>query len=148
MATINTASKLAAKLAKIVQSTEGHPRVSVGFLRDASYPDGTPVALVASVQEFGSPANNIPPRPFFRLMVAEKSGGWPEAVRLNLKATDYDAHKTLDRVGQGIAGQLKDSIKTLTDPPLAPSTIKRKGFDTVLIDTGHMLNSVDYRVED
>lgn len=146
MATINTASNLAAKLAKIIQSTEGHPRVSVGFLRDATYPDGTSVATIASIQEFGD--GKIPPRPFFRLMVAEKSGSWPEAIRLNLKATDYDAHKTLDRMGQGVKSQLQDSIKTLTDPPLAPSTVKRKGFDKPLIDTGVMLNSVDYRVED
>jgi hypothetical protein len=148
VATINTASRLADKLAKIVQSTEGHPRVSVGFLRDATYPDGTSVAMVATVNEFGNPSNNQPPRPFFRLMVAEKSGEWPEAVRLNLKATDYDAHKTLDRVGQGIKGQLQDSIKTLTDPPLAPSTIKKKGFSKPLVDTGTMQNSVDYRIED
>lgn len=148
MATINTANRLANKLLKIVKSTEGHPRVSVGFLRGATYPNGTPVALVAAVQEFGSEANNIPPRPFFRLMVAEKSADWPEAMRKNLLDTDYDAHKTLDRMGQGIKAQLQDSIQTLTDPPLAPATIKRKGFATPLIDTGHMLSSVDYRVED
>jgi hypothetical protein len=146
MATVNTASRLAAKLAKIVQSTEGHPTVSAGFLRDATYPDGTSVAMVATVQDFGD--GKIPPRPFFRLMVAEKSGGWPEAVAANLKATDYDAHKTLDRMGQGIVGQIQQSIKDTNDPPLAPSTIARKGFAKPLIDTSVMLNSADYRVED
>jgi len=44
---INSASNLAAKLAKIIENTKGHPRVSVGFLRDATYPDGTSVAMVA-----------------------------------------------------------------------------------------------------
>jgi hypothetical protein len=138
---------LASKLAKIIKSTEGHPRVSVGFLRDATYPDGTSVAMVATVQEFGG-GNNIPPRPYFRFMVAEKSGSWPDAVAANLKATDYDGHKTLDRMGQGIKGQLQQSIKDTNDPPLAPATIKRKGFDKPLIDTGVMINSVDYRIED
>lgn len=147
MATINQAGRLADKLAKIVKSTKGLPRVSVGFLRGASYPDGTSVALVAAVNEFGAPGRGQPPRPFFRLMVAEKSGTWPAAIAANMRATDYDADKTLDRLGQGIKAQLQDSIKTLTDPPLAPSTIKRKGFATPLIDTGHMLNNVDYRVE-
>jgi hypothetical protein len=146
MATINTASKLAAKLAKIVQNTEGHPQVSAGFLRDATYPDGTSVAMVASVQEFGD--GKIPPRPFFRHMVAQHKDSWPEAVAANLKATDYDAHKTLDRMGQGIVGQLQQSIKDTNDPPLAPSTIKRKGFDKPLIDTSVMINSANYRVED
>ena len=148
MATINQANKLADKLLKIVRSTEGLPRVKVGFLSDATYPDGTSVALVAAVNEFGKPAIGQPPRPAFRLMVAEKRGTWPAAVEANLKATDYDAHKTLDRMGQGIKGQLQQSIRDLWEPPLKPSTVRRKGFAKPLINTSHELNSVDYRVED
>lgn len=147
MATLKSTQKLAEHLAKIVKSTAGLPRVKVGFLSGATYPDGTSVALVAAVQEFGSPSNNIPSRPFFRLMIAEKSHGWPDAIALNYKATDGDIPKTLDRMGQGIKGQLQDSIKTMTDPPLAPATLAKKGFATPLIDTGHMLNSVDYEIE-
>lgn len=148
MATLKSASKLADRLAKIVRSTEGLPRVSVGFLRGATYPDGTPVALVAATNEFGVAAHNQPPRPFFRLMVANDSPGWPAAIATNMKALDYDAKKTLDRMGQGIKGQIQDSIQALTSPPLAPSTVKRKGFDKPLVDTGHMASSIDYRVED
>jgi hypothetical protein len=48
--------------------------LQVGFMENADpYPDGTPVALVAAVQEFGSPSNGIPPRPFMRPAVAERS---------------------------------------------------------------------------
>lgn len=147
MATINQTNKLADKLARIVRSTQGLPRVSVGFLRDATYPDGTSVALVAAVNEFGAPSRGQPPRPFFRLMVANNSDTWPDAVAKNMLATDYDAHKTLDRVGQGIKGQLQQSIRDLTEPPLAPSTVQRKGFDKPLIDSGVMISAVDYRVE-
>jgi hypothetical protein len=50
-------------------------------------------------------------------------------------------------MGAGIAGQLRQSIIDLVAPPLAPSTIKRKGFDKPLIDQGIMLSSVDYEVE-
>jgi hypothetical protein len=147
VATINQTNKLADKLARIVRSTQGLPRVSVGFLRDATYPDGTSVALVAAVNEFGAPSRGQPPRPFFRLMVANNSDTWPDAVAKNMLATDYDAHKTLDRVGQGIKGQLQQSIRDLTEPPLAPSTVQRKGFDKPLIDSGVMISAVDYRVE-
>lgn len=147
MATLKSTQNLAARLARIVKSTEGKPRVSVGFLSAATYPDGTSVAEVAAINEFGAPSRGQPPRPFFRLMVAEKRESWPAAVAANWKATGGDVEKTLDRMGQGIKGQLQDSIQSLRDPPLAPSTIKRKGHDKPLIDTGHMLNSVDYRVD-
>ena len=49
-------------------------------------------------------------------------------------------------MGQGISGQLKQSIVDTNEPPLAASTIARKGFAKPLVDTGHMLQSVDYEV--
>lgn len=147
MATLKSTQRLADRLAKIIKSTEGLPQVKVGFLAGATYPDGTSVAEVAAINEFGAPSRGQPPRPFFRLMVAEKRGTWGDAVAANWKATNGDAEKTLDRMGQGIKAQLQDSIRTLVDPPLAPSTIARKGHDKPLIDTGHMLNSVDYQVD-
>jgi hypothetical protein len=33
-----------------------------------------------AVQEFGAPSRNIPPRPFFRNMIARKRNEWPTAV--------------------------------------------------------------------
>ncbi|MDL2105264.1 hypothetical protein QQJ69_19235, partial [Proteus mirabilis] len=41
-------------------------RLSVGFFEHSKYPDGTPIAYVASIQELGYPAGGIPPRPFLR----------------------------------------------------------------------------------
>ncbi len=39
--------------------------LQVGWFESAKYDDGTPVAGVAAIQEFGSAKNRIPPRPFF-----------------------------------------------------------------------------------
>ena len=89
----------------------------------------------------------VPPRPFFRNMISNKRGEWPEAIAKNLKSTGYDVKKTMGLVGSGIAGQLRDSIIATNSPPLAASTIARKGFDKPLVDTGHMLDSVDYEVD-
>ncbi len=147
MASVSGGDKITLHIQKLVAATTGNPQVSVGFLRGATYPDGTSVALVAATNEFGAPSRNQPPRPFFRQMVAAKKADWPRAVADNLKATDYDGDKTMERMGQGIKGQLQQSIKDLTSPPLAPATIKAKGFDKPLIDSSHMINSADYRVE-
>jgi hypothetical protein len=140
--------KLQAKLAEIGRGFAKAKKVRVGFLENATYPDtGEPVAMVAAIQEFGAPSKNIPPRPFFRHMIAAKSGEWPQGVAAALKASDNDAEVALGIVGEGIAGQLRQSIIDTNSPPLKPATIKRKGFDKPLVDTGHMLASVDKEVE-
>lgn len=119
----------------------------VGFLEGATYPDGTPVALVAAVQNFGAPSKGIPPRPFFSNMVETKQAEWGPALGALLEANDYDADKALKLLGEGIAGQLRQSIVDTNSPALAPATVKAKGFAKPLVDTGHMLNSVDYSVD-
>lgn len=146
MAQISGGMKIAAALQRVARKKDA--RVKVGFLSGATYPDGTAVAMVATVNEFGAPSRGQPPRPFFRDMIARNKAGWPGAIAANLKATDFDGRKTLDRMGQGIKAQLQTSIRDFTDPPLAPSTIARKGFSKPLIDTGLMVSSVDYVVED
>jgi hypothetical protein len=147
MATVTGGEKLQAKLQAMAGAVTSAESVKVGFLAGAIYPNGTPVALVAAIQEFGAPRAGIPPRPFFRNMIAAKSPEWGPATAALLIANDYDAAKTLKQVGEAVAGQLRQSIVDLVDPPLAPITIRAKGFSKPLIDTGHMLNSVDYEVK-
>lgn len=126
---------------------DGESYVKVGFLADAtSYPDGTSVAMVAAMNEFGVPSHKQPPRPFFRTMISQKSPGWARAVADLMRANDMNVAKVLDLEGQGIKSQLQQSIEDLTDPPLAPSTVRAKGFAKPLIDTNHMVDSADYEV--
>jgi hypothetical protein len=134
------------RLAEISRKLGGGGGLRVGFLSGATYPDGTSVAMVAAIQDGGAPRAGIPPRPFFRNMINAKKGEWPAAVEQNLKATDYDINKTLQRVGEGIAGQLRQCIVDFDSVPLAPRTIARKGHSKQLVDSGHMLNSVEYQV--
>ena len=144
---IKGGDKLKAALDGIAKGIGKGGTVMVGFLEGATYPDGTSVAMVAAIQNFGAPAAGIPPRPFFSNMVKEKSEGWPKAIALNLVDTNYDIEKTLTRVGAGIAGQLTQSIIKTNSPPLKAATVKRKGFSKPLIDTAVMINSVNFEVE-
>ena len=146
MATIRGGDKLAAALAKISKGVSKPALLRVGFLENAKYPDGKPVAMIAAIQDFGAPRAGIPPRPFFSNMVASKKAGWPNAIAVNLKAQNYDATKALLIVGEGIKGQLQQSIKETNSPPLKPATVQRKGSSKPLVDTVHMLASVDYDV--
>lgn len=123
----------------------GGGAVSVGFMNGATYPDGTGVAEVAYFNEFGT--SRTPSRPFFRRMIADKSPTWPAQMAKAAKAAKYDGAKVLALMGEEIKGQLQASIRDMQSPPLADSTVKAKGFAKPLIDTGHMLNSITYDVE-
>ncbi len=147
MAKVKGGDKLNEKLLELARSAQTASILKIGFLEGATYPDGTSVPMVAAFNEFGVPSHGQPPRPFFRRMVSAKSGEWPKAISNLLKANNYDTKLTLDQAGEAIAGQLRQSIKDLVDPPLAPSTIARKGSSKPLVDTGVLLASVAHEVE-
>ncbi len=99
--------------------------LNVGFLASARYPNAeqTPVAMVAAIQEWGAPKAGIPPRSFFRTMVAEKSPNWGKGLAIQLKNTEMDVVKAFALMGEGIKYQLQQSIINLTAPPLSPVTL-------------------------
>ena len=144
MASISGGDKLEFALARIAHELGSGGVLRVGFLERATYPDGKPVAMIAAFNEYGT--RTIPARPFFRNMIAAKSKEWPEGIATQLRLTHYNVDLTLQRTGAAIRGQLQQSIRDTNTPPNAPSTIAKKGFNKPLIDTGHMLNSVDYEV--
>lgn len=147
MATIKGGEKFERAMARLAANLTKPGTLRVGFLENATYPDGKSVAMIGAIQNYGAPGAGIPPRPFFSNMVASKKGGWPRALATNLRANDYDAQKALALMGEGIAGQLRQSIKDTNSPPLATSTIARKGHDKPLVESGIMLGSVDYDVK-
>jgi hypothetical protein len=88
----------------------------------------------------------IPPRPFFRTMIAKNKDGWGETLGTYLSENNYDVTLSFKALGVVMEGQLKDSISGWTSPPNAASTIAGKGFNKPLVDTGVMLRSPSFRV--
>lgn len=147
MATVRGGDRATKVIRKLAEKLTRPMTLQVGFLENATYPDGTPVALIAAIHNYGAPRANIPARPFFSNMVADKSPDWSKTLEGLIVHTNYDMTKALNLMGEGIKGQLQQSIRDLVSPPLQPATIARKGFSKPLIHTGHMLNSVAYRVK-
>ena len=150
MATISGGNKFQVELDKIAAAAKKASTLRVGFLENATYPDGTKVAMVAAIQEFGAPWVGIPPRPFFRNMVKKKSPEWPKAIADLLKANDYDAKLTLMQAGDAIRGQLQQSIIDTFNPPLSPVTLmlrKMKAKDPNLVVTGATVAEARKRVK-
>ncbi|WP_188245902.1 hypothetical protein IB212_15490 [Enterobacter sp. E12] len=133
-----------------IASNLSDKQLKVGFIDGATYPDGTPVAMVAATNEYGNPANNQPPRPFFRNAIAEHESEWLDAISRGIqKGVPLD--DVLAVVGEKAVGDVVQSIATLMDPPLSPATIasrKSKGNASTkpLVDTKVMIRDVHYEV--
>jgi hypothetical protein len=138
-------AEMEAKLKEIGAKLAKAGKVDVGFFETATYPDGTLIATVAAMNEFGT--KKAPPRPFFRGMISKESPGWGTLAAKAVMASGYDTSKALDMVGTVVKEELQESIRDFSTPGNAPSTIAKKGFDKPLVDTGVMLRSVNFEVE-
>lgn len=135
---------------KIVAALQGLDGLEgkVGWFESAHYPDGTPVAYVATIHEFGT--ERIPARPFMRPAVADQGREWIDLLGQGAKAAingGPSPAEVLEAVTLAAAGNVAEKIQAVTSPPLSPVTIKRKGHDKPLVDTGQMVQSVTGKVE-
>jgi len=140
---------------KAIKQLDKAKTARVGWFESAQYKDGTPVAYVATIQEYGSPKNKIPPRPFFRNAIEANKQEWKGIANeygkhiVNGKATIDQA---MEAIGLVAAGDVRKSISEIMEPPLAESTIKtrnKRGNTSVkpLVDTGYMVSTVTSVVE-
>ncbi|EHE2701359.1 TPA: hypothetical protein RHY09_001142 [Escherichia coli] len=112
------------ELVKRVQEM-GRLKAEVGWMDTAKYPDGTPVALVAQTQEYGSPARHIPPRPFVRPTVAAEKGNWSRQMGIGVRAVASGAHsaeQVFVAIGELADGDVRMTITQISSPPLEDST--------------------------
>ena len=117
--------------------------VRVGIIESQTYPNGESVAQVAYWNEYGTAT--IPARPFFRNTIAEKQGEWADKAAELLKQSD-DTNHALALIGEGVKGDIVETIQNFREPENAPSTVKRKGFDKPLVDTGDLWRAIQSEV--
>lgn len=123
--------------------SEMNASVRVGVLENATYPDGTPVAMVAFWNEYGTKTS--PVRAFFRTTVSDQKKNWVLSVQNLMKMHD-DPKKVMGLIGEHMRGQIVQSINTWTDPPNAPYTVRMKGFQKPLVDSGQLMRSISFEV--
>ena len=117
--------------------------VRVGVLENATYPDGTPVAMVAFWNEYGT--RTSPVRAFFRTTVSEQKKNWVLSVQ-NLMKMHNDPKKVMGLIGVHMQEQIVQSINTWSDPPNSAYTIAKKGSSKPLIETGVLMRSIKSEV--
>lgn len=153
-------SKLIDNHIKALKEAKGS-KVEAGWFESDRYGStkksatGVQVAKIARINEFGATITRgkttyeIPARPFMR-------GAWL-AFRTDRQKIQYSiAKKIIDKkmtgdqamgaIGNILEGYIVASIKKGGWQGNAASTIKKKGFDKPLIDTGHMWKTVTSKV--
>lgn len=109
-------------------------RVEVGFFPDQKYRDGTPVAHVALVNEFG--LGNRAERPFFRSSLAAAGDEMVRALRGRTDAKTLDPLPGLRAAGRVLEDEVRSTIAHYRDPDGTPALVK----------TGRLRDSVTTRV--
>lgn len=118
-------SKIKARLERIPDQFTDEV-AQVGFPAGKNYEDGTPVAYVAAIQEFGAPEVKIPPRPFIQPTVKAKSQDWVDLMKAMVpKVGDggMSAYDVLDAVGRVAVGDIQETISRIESPALSPITV-------------------------
>lgn len=134
------------KLYEIAEKIESG-YVEVGFKENARHAlTNIPYATIAFWNEYGTrkegESGAIPPRPFFRTMIANESPKWSDKIAKGLEFTNFDSEKTLGLLGEDVRGALVESIKNWTTPENAKYTQEKKGFNKPLVETGDMMKAV------
>lgn len=137
-------------------------QAKVGWFEGSKYESGIPVATVAAIQEFGSPTNNIPARPFMRPTITEKEPAWGAIAERGVRAVLANQATTQDvmeLLAKTVVFDVQKTIAALQTPELHPGTIynrlhRKSDKKTVgaltkpLIDTGIMFNTIGHEIED
>ena len=135
-------------------------QISVGISADSvrapdpDEPESLTNALVGYVHENGSPADNIPARPFLVPGVKDARAAILVSFRQAADAVleGKDPTQYLEQAGETAKASVQDKIRTGPFVPLARETVARRkarGFagDKPLNVTLQLLNSIAYRIK-
>lgn len=151
--TVKTEVRLNRKeLGKLKRRVQGlhNAHVDIGFFGGKPHPtneeEGLTIAEVAAINEFGL---GVPERAFMRLTMFEHK----QKVRNDLARGitklfhgQMTSHRLLKELGRRMRDQMRLEIALFDTPPNSPETIEKKGFNAPLVETGSMLEDVDFRV--
>ena len=140
----------------------GKLTLAVGWFEAAKYDAETPVAAVAAQNEYGNEELNIPPRPFIRPTVANRSRVWKGFITRNAKKVisgDLSGDQMMEALGLAVAGDIRKTITQIHEPKLSERTLaaRRKirkvskeeasaELEKPLVFEAFLLNSVSYAV--
>lgn len=122
----------------------------VGWFENAKYPDGTPVAYAASIQEHGY--GPIKPRLGLRALASKLQDEWREvAIQVSKRVVDgkMDGLTAMKLIAEQVQNDVLDRITSSPGPALKPLTlaIRKKREQGVKI-TGRLIGELARKLEE
>ncbi len=135
----------------------------VGWFESSKYENGTPVAYIATIHEYGVPEKNIPMRPTMRPTMQAQRAQWASLAQAGFTGVfrgTETASTAMEKIGAKAAGDIRKAISQLHTPPLKVKTVKARlrgkkqgrvvslTIAKPLVDSGMLLNTLTHTVED
>lgn len=122
--------------------------VKVGIQSGATAEDGSNLAMIAAVHEYGN--EKTPQRSFIRSALdnnTQQIKTLSDQMAGKLVDGTSSPRQALDVIGLAVTGMIQKNISEGSFKELADSTVKKKGSSKPLIDTGRMRQSIRHVVE-
>lgn len=143
------------RMIEVMEYAKNH-RVSVGLPKEKVggkvYRDGMTIIQIGAIHEYGAPAAGVPQRSFLRAPFTNNAARIEARIQAEFSAA-MDGRRSpadaLARVGIEAMNISRSSFRTRGDgewPDLKPATVRRKGVDTPLVDSGTLRGSINYVV--
>lgn len=110
--------------------------------------DGAPLVEIATWNHFGT--EHIPERPFLTATIRFNKSQIKRRIATSIRLVTSGkatAKKAQIMLGEYVVGLVQDEIAAWVDPPNAESTVKAKGFNNPLIQTGTLRRSITFEVK-
>jgi hypothetical protein len=138
---------------KVAKAATAHVRVGVLSSKggDADHGEGISMVELAAIHEFGAPRAGIPERSFIRRTFAKKARETAAMTKELARAVvlnKLSVAKALDVLGVWGAAAVRETITqgSPIPPPLAASTVAKKGSTRSLVDTGRLVGAIQHEV--
>lgn len=139
------------ELDRLIQTFKDTKIVNVGVI-GGEQQNGISLASIGSVQEFGLITRNIPKRSFIKEPLLAHLGERIKRQKNKIKQylfVDKKLDEAYNLMGNTAVLIIIQSFRNKNDgrwKPNAPSTIKKKGNDNPLIDTGRLRQSITFEL--
>lgn len=125
----------------------GQLEVRIGIQRGEGSEDGVDLVDIAMFNELGT--IHIPSRPFLRDSVdanGDKINSFLQSMKKEILRGN-SAEDVLKKIGVFQKGLIQEQIVKGNFVPNSPATIRKKGSDRPLVDTGRMRQSINYVIQ-
>ena len=134
----------------------GHADLRCGLVGDAAHEQHTDstltVAEIGTLHEMGNPSTDLPRRSFIAATVDDPAvqaefAAMEARLVAEVIAGRIDRNAALNELGSWMADKIKERITSgQIVPPLAPSTVAKKGHDIPLLDSEQLLAAIGHEI--